>query len=57
VEAVGNTSSLRVMWIDLDMLLDKLKDSDFLCVMVDHRLKLRQDFIEELKRQPEEDEE
>jgi hypothetical protein len=57
VEAVGNTSSLRVMWIDLDMLLDKLEDSDFLCVMVDHRLKLRQDFIEELKRQLEEDEE
>lgn len=48
--AVGNTSSLRAMWIDTDTLLDKLEDSDFLCVMVDHRLKLRQDFIEELKR-------
>jgi hypothetical protein len=48
--AVGNTSSLRVMWIDTYTLLDKLEDSDFLCVMVDHRLKLRQDFIEELKR-------
>jgi hypothetical protein len=48
--AVANTSSLRVKWIDTEMLLDKLEDSDFLCVMVDHRLKLRQDFIEELKR-------
>ena len=49
-EAVANTSSLRVMWIDTYTLLDKLEDSDFLCVMVDHRLKLRQDFIAELKR-------
>jgi hypothetical protein len=48
--AVANTSSLRVMWIDTYTLLGKLEDSDFLCVMVDHRLKLRQDFIEELKR-------
>ncbi len=48
--AVANTSSLRVMWIDTYTLLDKLEDSGFLCVMVDHRLKLRQDFIEELKR-------
>ena len=48
--AVANTSSLRVMWIDTYTLLDKLEDSDFLCVMVDHTLKLRQDFIEELKR-------
>lgn len=55
--AVGNTSSLRVMWIDTYTLLDKLEDSDFLCVMVDHRLKLRQDLIEELKRRLEEYEE
>jgi hypothetical protein len=48
--AVANTSSLRVMWIDTYTLLDKLEDSDFLCVMVDHTLKLRQDFIEELKK-------
>jgi hypothetical protein len=57
VEAVANTSSLKVMWIDEATLLDKLEDSDFLCVMVDHRLKLRQDFIEELNRRLEEDEE
>jgi hypothetical protein len=56
-EAVANTSSLRVMWIDGDTLLDKLEDSDFLCVMVDRRLKVRQDFIEELKRRLEEQEE
>ncbi len=45
------------MWIDGDTLLDKLEDSDFLCVMVDHRSKLRQDFIEELKKRLEEHEE
>ncbi len=56
-EAFDNTSPLRVMWIDLDTLLDKLEDSDFLCVMVDHKLKLRQDFVEEVKRQLEEPEE
>jgi hypothetical protein len=39
------------------MLLDKLGDSDFPCVMVDHKPKLRQDFIEELKKQFEEQEE
>jgi hypothetical protein len=55
--AVGNTSSLRVVWIGTDTLLDKLEDSDFLCVKVDERLKLRQDFIEELKRRLEEYEE
>jgi hypothetical protein len=31
------------------MLLDKLEDSDFLCLMVDGRLRLRRDMIEELQ--------
>jgi hypothetical protein len=55
--AFDNTSPLRVKWVDWYMLLDKLGDSDFPCVMVDHKLKLRQDFIEELKKQFEEQEE
>jgi len=48
-EAFDNTPSLRTMWMDGDALLDKLGDSDFLCVMVDGRLKLRRDFAEELR--------
>lgn len=56
-EALDNTAPLRVLWIDRDSLLDKLGDSDFLCVMVDHRLKLRRDFMEELRKQREEDDE
>jgi hypothetical protein len=55
-EAFSNTSPLRAMWTDSNALLDKLEDSDFLCVMVNHRLKLREDFIEELKRRLEEQE-
>jgi hypothetical protein len=55
--AFDNTSPLRVKWVDWYMLLDKLGDSDLPCVMVDHKLKLRQDFIEELKKQVEEQEE
>ena len=39
------------------MLLDKLEDSDFLCVMVDGRMILRQDFAAELKKKLEELEE
>jgi hypothetical protein len=53
-EAYDNTASLRTMWLDWDSLLDKLEDSDFLCVMVDHKLKLRQDFAEELRKKLEE---
>jgi hypothetical protein len=49
-EALDNTSPLRAAWMDIGLLLDKLEDATFLCVMVDGRLKLRQDFIEELKR-------
>jgi hypothetical protein len=48
-EALKNTLPLRVFDIDGDLLLSKLEDSDFLCIMVDDWLKLRRDFIEELK--------
>jgi hypothetical protein len=49
-KAYDNPASLRVMWLDWGWLLDKLEDSDFLCVMVDHKLKGRQDFAEELRK-------
>ena len=43
-----NAAPLHVFSMDRGWLLDLLEDSDFLCVMVDGRLKLRQDLIEEL---------
>jgi hypothetical protein len=55
-EAFNNTSPLRAMWIDSNALLDKLEDSDFLCVRVNHRLKLREDFAEELRKLLEQEE-
>jgi hypothetical protein len=33
--------------VDEWMLLDYLEDSDFLCLIVDGRMKLHQDFVEE----------
>jgi hypothetical protein len=54
--AFDNTSPLSVKWVDWYMLLDKLGDSDFPCVIVDHKLKMRQDFVEELKKRFEEQE-
>ena len=47
-EAFDNTSPLRVIWVDRETLAHSLEDAAFLCVKVDDRLKLRQDFIEEL---------
>ena len=47
-EAYNNTAPLSILGIDRDALADKLGDSDFLCVVVDGRMKRRQDFIEEL---------
>ena len=47
-QAYDNTAPLTVLAIDREALADKLEDSDFLCVVVDARMKLRQDFIEEL---------
>ena len=46
--AWDHTSPLRVFGLDREELADKLEDADFLCVMVDDRLKLRQDFVAEL---------
>jgi hypothetical protein len=48
-EAWDNYLPYRALWVDRNMLLDKLEDSTFLCVMVDSRLRLRRDFIEELR--------
>ena len=47
-EAYNNTAPLTIISMGRDALADKLEDSDFLCVVVDGRMKLRQDFIEEL---------
>ncbi len=49
-EALDNTAPLKALWVDKDTLVEGLEDADFLCVRVDERLKLRQDFIEELKK-------
>ena len=56
-QAYNNTSSLRVLWMDRDTLLGKLEDVNFLTLMVDNRLKLRSDFMRELREQLEEDQE
>ena len=53
--ALDNTSPLRALWVDRNTLLEKLEDAEFLAVMVNGRLKLRQDFMDELRRQQEED--
>jgi hypothetical protein len=47
-EAYNNTAPLTIVGIGRDALADKLEDSDFLCLVVDGRMKLRQDFLEEL---------
>ena len=47
-QAYDNTAPLTVLVIDREALADKLGDSDFLCVVVDGRMMLRLDFIEEL---------
>jgi hypothetical protein len=52
-EALDNTLPTQVYEISKDTLMGKLEDSDFLCVAIDGRLKLRQDFVEELRKQPE----
>ena len=47
-KAYNNTAPLSILGISRDALADKLGGSDFSCVVVDGRMKLRQDFIEEL---------
>jgi hypothetical protein len=46
--ALDNTAPLRVFAIERDSFAEKLNDSDFLCVLVDGRMRLQEDFIEEL---------
>ena len=46
--AYDNTAPLQVFDLDESLLLGKLEDSEFLCVMVDGLLKLRRDFMEEI---------
>jgi len=53
-EAYENTPPTRMFCLDVETLLDHLEDSDFLCVMVDGRMMLRQDFAAELKKKLEE---
>ncbi len=50
-EALDNTAPLHIFSLDRRQLLDKLEDSDFLCVEVDGRMKLRQDLIEDLRQE------
>lgn len=47
-KAFNNTPPLRVFEMSTDLLLIKLEYSDFLCVLVDDKLRLRQDLIDEL---------
>lgn len=48
-EALDNSSPYRTFSLNSERLADKLEDSHFLCVMVDGRMKLRQDLLEELR--------
>lgn len=48
-DALDNSAPLHVFELDRGDLLDKLQDSDFLCVDLDGRFKLRRDLIEYLR--------
>lgn len=48
-EAYENTPPMMFHSLNAEGLLDYLEDSDFLCVMVDGRMRLRQDLVEELR--------
>jgi hypothetical protein len=48
-QAFDNYAPRRALWVDRETLLESLQEARFLCVMVDGRLKLREDFIEELQ--------
>ncbi len=52
-EAWDNYLPYEALWVDRSTLLGKLEDSAFLCVMVDGSLRLRRDFIEDLRREEE----
>ncbi len=49
-QAVSNTPSLKVCYLDRNSLIEQLEESDYLCVRVDEQIMLREDFIKELKR-------
>ena len=53
-EAWSNTPQTKIFEVDEETLLDYLQDSDFLCVRVEDRLRLREDFAEELRKRLEE---
>ncbi len=48
-EAYENTPPLMFHSLNAEALLDYLEDFDFLCVVVDGRMRLRQDLVEELR--------
>jgi hypothetical protein len=52
-EAYSNTPPTKIFEVDDETLLDYLRDSDFLCVTVDGRMRLREDFAEELSKRVE----
>ena len=49
-EAYENTPPLMFHSLDNEKLLDYLEDSDFVCVMVDGRMRPHQDLVEELRK-------
>lgn len=54
-DAWDNYVPFKPLWVDRSTLLDKLEDSTFLCVMVDGVLKLRQDYVEQLRAEDKEE--
>ena len=50
-EAVNSMPPYKVFGLDADLLVSKLKDAEFEYVMVDGRVQLRRDLIEELQRE------
>jgi hypothetical protein len=49
-EGVNSTPPYKVFGLDADLLAGKLEDAEFEYVMVDGRMQLRRDLIEELRR-------
>jgi hypothetical protein len=48
-EVFDNYVPRRALWVDRDTLLESLEQARFLCVMVDDRLRLREDFMQKLR--------
>jgi hypothetical protein len=49
-EAYSNTPQTQIFEVDEERLLGYLRDADFLCVMVDGQLRLREEFADELRK-------